>query len=374
MVRGVRFLIALVLASAASDRVYTVQAERVAAEAGAPVIDKVRVPGSSVYDFNYNPASFTVTGADGAAERWLMVRVQNRTAPANVSWAYGGPSQLAVARVHSPTNVSAVAAANVVFGDGVNDVEDPRIVQVDGTYYMYYTKSDLTCTPNPCSRLALATATTAPLTAGGWTDEGPLWPDRDVAGFQWTKSGACLPSADLSKRKHLLIWSNWCEFEPLWVSPLYVNVAVSDDLRHWDILPSPFMDKRKPGFDSYVLESGAPPVKLSSGDWLFLYNGARQCPTGKPQYERCYALGWAVLDADDPTRVVARSAPHQPVLTPQLEWEVGNPDLDQTPNAVFLSGALFPDDDAAPGTDSFIGFYGGGDTAIGAMRVTVGMS
>ena len=273
-------------------------------------------------DYNYNPAHFTYNGND-----YLMVRVENRTG-SHQAWSYGGPSVFAWSRLHSPLNASAITLQNVVFGNGVDDVEDPRIIyrEEEQLYYMMYTKSDGRCTPNPCARLALATASN-PLDAQSWEDHGQLWPD--LAGFQWTKSGAVVVSDDLSQRPHMLIWSSWCQFKPLWVSPLFMQVATSTNLRHWSIVPSPLMSKRglpdyldNRTFDSYVIESGPPPVRLSDGNLLFLYNGARECPTGKPDYSRCYAMGWVVLDGDDPGRVVARVSADDPLLEPKLIWEV----------------------------------------------------
>ena len=374
-----------------TDARYTVTAKRTSVH---PVIDKQRNPGSSIFDFNYNPGYFTYQNAT-----YLMVRVQNKTndPKANSSlFPYGGPSVFAVSKVLSPTQVTPIRASDVVFGNGIDDIEDPRIVYDDkeSTWYMYYTKSEApnntTCTgTNPCARLSVAICSDDPTSPQGWIDHGPLWPNSDVNNFQWTKSGAVIPSQDSSNLKdhpHLLIWSNWCTFNP-WVSPLYVQLAYSyESLKGpWIILPSPLMDKREPpAYDSYVLESGPPPVRIKkTGDWLFVYNGARKCPTSKPNYERCYAMGWLILDGKDPTRVLQRSSLEEPLLVPTLEWEIGNTTMgDQTPNAVFMDGALFrwegegedvSVERSGSEKEEFVAFYGGSDTAVGSMIVSVGV-
>jgi predicted GH43/DUF377 family glycosyl hydrolase len=133
------------------------------------------------------------------------------------------------------------------------------------------------------------------------------------------------------------------------------------------------MDKRPGSFDSYVIEPGPPPVALSDGNLLFLYNGAVECPTGKPNYRRCYAIGWAVLNGSDPGQVLSRA--DKPILSPTLPWEKGNASNgDQTPFAVFIDGALRPDPTTGR-PDSFIAHYGAADTSIGALRIqVVGMS
>jgi predicted GH43/DUF377 family glycosyl hydrolase len=329
-------------------------------------------PANLCFDINtptsadfYNPASFSVTREDGSLERWLMVRCENRTSPNSSAWSYGGPSVFAVVRELdvNGTRFGPLSQSSVVFGDGVHDVEDPRIVFHAGRYYMTYTQGTKCASPYGCARLSLASASN-PLTRDGWVDHGPLW--ADVAGFQWTKSGAIVPSDDLGKRPHVMLWASWCTFTP-WVSPLYMQVAVSNDMLKWTIEPGFVMDKRPGHFDSYVIEPGPPPQRLSDGNLLFVYNGATECPTGKPNYDRCYALGWAILNGSRPAQVLARS--EDPILTPQLPWEIGVASRgDQTPNGVFIDGALRPD----PGMpDSFIAHYGGSDTYVGAARVTV---
>ena len=60
-----------------------------------------------------------------------------------------------------------------------------------------------------------------------------------------------------------------------------------------------------------------------------------------------------------------------------MDWEIGDPEAhDQTPNVVFLDGALIAeassiDAQAGVSTDTFLAFYGGSDTAVGSMRVYV---
>ena len=71
-----------------------------------------------------------------------------------------------------------------------------------------------------------------------------------------------------------MLFGAWCTYHP-WVSPLYMQVAVSNNMLDWTILPGFAMDKRTGRFDSYVIEPGPPPVRLSDGHLLFLYNGAK---------------------------------------------------------------------------------------------------
>jgi predicted GH43/DUF377 family glycosyl hydrolase len=156
-----------------------------------------------------------------------MIRVENRSGEHFASaspFPYGGPSALAVAEIISETQIAAVTLESVVFGDFTHDVEDPRIVYnpSDKRYYMTYTRSDANCSSSfaptlACARLSIA-STRDPRLADGWTDHGAVF--EDVAGFQWTKSGAIVLS-DSASSPHYMIWANWCSFDP-WVSPLYM--------------------------------------------------------------------------------------------------------------------------------------------------------
>ncbi len=178
-----------------------------------------------MFDFNYNPASFPVFNEFGAiVSWWLMIRVENRSrdSPSDTPYPYGGPSAFAVAQIISETQIAPVTTDSVIFGDFSHDVEDPRIVYnpAEKRYYMTYTRSDANCSSSlalACARLSIA-STHDPRAADGWTDHGALF--GDVAGFQWTKSGAIM-LADLPATPHYMIWANWCSFDP-WVSPLYM--------------------------------------------------------------------------------------------------------------------------------------------------------
>jgi predicted GH43/DUF377 family glycosyl hydrolase len=62
-------------------------------------------------------------------------------------------------------------------------------------------------------------------------------------------------------------------------------------------------------------------MKLSSGDYLFLYNSAS---LGWPEDRNSssYNVGWLILNGTDPTHIIARS--DVPLLSPKYNWEQGN--------------------------------------------------
>ena len=89
--------------------------------------------------------------------------------------------------------------------------------------------------------------------------------------------------------------------------------------------------------------AGPPPIETPEG-WLLVYHGADD--------RHVYRAGLALLDLDDPGRVVART--RHPVLEPRLPFErVGD-----VPDVVFPSGAVVED-----GVLRL--FYGAADTVVG---------
>ncbi|MCJ7701091.1 MAG: glycosidase, partial [Anaerolineales bacterium] len=86
-----------------------------------------------------------------------------------------------------------------------------------------------------------------------------------------------------------------------------------------------------------------PPIKTPNG-WFLIYHGVSQ--------DMVYRQGSALLDLEDPTRVLARQA--EPIMEPELEWErVGHVN-----NVVFSCGQVVIN-------DTIYVYYGGADNAIG---------
>ena len=82
-------------------------------------------------------------------------------------------------------------------------------------------------------------------------------------------------------------------------------------------------------WESEKIGSGAPPIKTEEG-WLLIYHGKDD--------KAVYRAGMALLDLEEPSRVIARSP--YPILEPEEEYErVGD-----TANVVFPGGAIVIDD------------------------------
>jgi beta-1,2-mannobiose phosphorylase / 1,2-beta-oligomannan phosphorylase len=105
--------------------------------------------------------------------------------------------------------------------------------------------------------------------------------------------------------------------------------ASSPDLLHWGA--------HRPlavgggAWQSGRVGAGAPPVRVAEG-WLEIYHGNRQ--PSRPGEVGTYYGGVLLLDADDPARVVRRSA--EPFFEPEADFEVGG----FVPNVVFPTGVV----------------------------------
>ena len=313
---------------------YHVSAVRV--NQSRPIISK----SNSEYDFNYNPALFSLTnGEDG-----MLVRCQ-------LNNPNGGalPSALAFSKFKEPltiqnldsVEVTPIRAEDIVF-EPINELdsygcEDPRIVYDNwhNEYVMLY--SAVQADPF-ISKLALATSSD-PTDPNKWVRHGTLY-------NTWSKSGAII--IDNKKPHYFMIWGDSS-----------LAFTASDDLRTFKTLNKSWLQTRSDKFDSVLVESGPPPIKLSDGNYLFVYNSAKHIEFNKIQYN----VGYLILDGENPQNILQRS--DVPILSPDMKWEkeglVGN--------VVFVEGMKILVNKL--GNDKFFIVYGAGDANIGGALVTV---
>ena len=216
-------------------------------------------------------------------------------------------------------------------------VEDPRLLQVEGTYYLTYTGYD-----QHAAQLCLATSQDMI----HWKRKGVILPAyKGTWNEQWTKSGAIVPNKIAGK------W--WMYYlgtrtDADGKARDYMGLAQSDDLLHWhDATKEPVLPRRAGAFDSRVMEPGAAPLLTDQGI-LLIYNGADE--------QLVYGPGWALFDRQHPDRLIARS--EKAFVLPNLPWEkVGN-----VPNVIFIEGEV-------GNAGNMVAYYGASDKYIGAMRI-----
>ncbi|WP_347343741.1 glycoside hydrolase family 130 protein [Jatrophihabitans telluris] len=110
-------------------------------------------------------------------------------------------------------------------------------------------------------------------------------------------------------------------------------------------------------FEAVKIGAGPPPLRVPEG-WLVIHHGVTgELAQGWDQQQRvCYAAGAMLLDAEDPSRVIART--ETPLLEPQTEQELSG----IVPNVVFPTAIEEVD-------GQHYVFYGMADSTIGVARL-----
>lgn len=212
--------------------------------------------------------------------------------------------------------------------------EDPRVTYLDGTYYIFYTA--ISAYPFQAQDIRIGVATTRDFQS---IDEKHL-----VTPFN-AKAMALFPEKINGKLAAILTVDT---DEP----PAKICLAWFDDEsqiwseRYWEKwhseLPGHVIPLLRSSGDH--LEVGAPPVKTKDG-WLLIYSYIRNYFSPA----RHFGVEAVLLDADDPSRVIART--NQPILMPEMQYEHQG----VVENVIFPSGALIKD-------NQLYIYYGAADT------------
>jgi len=140
------------------------------------------------------------------------------------------------------------------------------------------------------------------------------------------------------------IGGRYCRFERPEASKNTIWVSYSPDLVHWgDSKPMLFPET---AWNFEKIGASTIPVRTEHG-WLEIYHGV----ASPPDFSN-YFLGVALLDFEDPTRIIA--TPRKFILAPQMEYEGRG----QYPNVIFTSGAALTDD------GRYLVYYGAADTVM----------
>jgi beta-1,2-mannobiose phosphorylase / 1,2-beta-oligomannan phosphorylase len=209
-------------------------------------------------------------------------------------------------------------------------VEDPRLVEIDGTFYMTYT-------------------------AYGSHFQGRGKPTHSGGGIlpmvarssnliTWERLGPIVSGED--NKDHVLFPRKLGgRFAALHRRYPNVWLAYSDDLRNWreaDMAPV-YGPRPNNDWDAMSVGSNGPPIETPHG-WL--------CINHAYDHQHIYRMGVTLLDLEDPSKVIRR--PKKPIFWPEQLWELRG----DVPNVVFSC--------ANPVRDGRVYlFYGGGDHVIG---------
>lgn len=129
-----------------------------------------------------------------------------------------------------------------------------------------------------------------------------------------------------------------------------IYLSYSPDMKYWGehrcvMKVAPF---EKSAWQSTKIGAGAVPILTKEG-WLLIYHGVIHTCNGFR-----YAMGTAILDREDPCKVLYRSQPY--LLNPAMPYELAG----DVPNVVFPCAALHDIQ-----KDQLAIYYGAADTVVG---------
>ncbi|MDD3824961.1 MAG: glycosidase [Anaerolineae bacterium] len=216
-----------------------------------------------------------------------------------------------------------------VDGSDSRGLEDPRLVEIEGIFYMTYTAygSEFQGSGTP--------------THSGGGILPMIARSRNL--ITWERMGPIVRGED--NKDHILfprrIGGRYVALHRRWPT---IGLAYSDDLLTWpeeDMVP--IFGPRASGWDSKSVGSNGVPIETDEG-WLLLYHAYDD--------DHIYRFGTCLLDLKDPSRIIHRAAAS--IFEPRELWELKG----DVPNVVF-SGAN-------PVVDGTVYvYYGGGDHVIG---------
>jgi len=214
-------------------------------------------------------------------------------------------------------------------------IEDPRIVQIEDTYYLTYTavSEDLDAEIN---RSKIGEIAKKPMIALSTTKDFLSFVDYDVIIPNLSgKNSSLFPQKDNGE-----YWMLYREG----VGKTYF--AKSSNLILWRDRAMVF--EERPGYwDCKRTGIGAPPILTEKG-WLLFYHGVDDANT--------YRLGIMFLDRNNPVKILYRSS--EPVFEPEKDYEK----FGYIENVVFTCGVIEKN-------NMYYVYYGASDRVIGLATI-----
>lgn len=200
-------------------------------------------------------------------------------------------------------------------------IEDPRITEIEGVYYVMYTAYS-----KYGPRIALAK-----------TEDFFHYKRIAIVSEPGNKDGILFPERINGEYVRL--------DRPIGKGVGSMWVSYSKNLVDWgksEILMTP----RQGMWDSYRIGASVPPIRTKHG-WLEIYHGVKMTAAGP-----IYRIGTVMLDLEKPYKIIARS--NQPILSPRADYER----IGDVGNVAFACGAVVED------SGEIKVYYGAADTCI----------
>lgn len=200
-------------------------------------------------------------------------------------------------------------------------IEDPRATVVDGTCYIMYT----------------AVGQWGPRIAIARTEDYVNYERIGIVSEPGNKDGVLFPRKIDGRYARL--------DRPIGIGRGSIWLSYSPDLLNWgdsEVVISP----RAGYWDDFRIGASVPPIETEKG-WLEIYHGVKMTSAGP-----IYRMGTVLLDLDDPSKVIKRSA--MPILSPREDYER----IGDVYNVCFGCGALVNE------KGNMKVYYGAADTSI----------
>lgn len=265
-------------------------------------------------------------------------------------------------------------------GSRYGSVQDPRVVKIDGVYYMTYAFRPFAWSSHPTgvgvpesheSEFPGVERASIDTTKKGSANVQGARPDNNTRSgiavstdrVHWQHHAWATP-ADMDDRDVILfpekIDGRFALLRrPLqWVGPEYgtdypgIWICFSDDLENWS--PSTLIAKPEFDWEDNRIGGSTPPIRTEHG-WLVLYHGVE---TENASIKRvCYRMGALLLDLNDPTKVLKRTRNF--IMEPETYYERFGSYI---PNVIFPTANIVKD-------GLLYLYYGVCDTAIALATV-----
>jgi len=253
----------------------------------------------------------------------------------------------------------------------IHGTEDPRIVKINGIYYMTYMAYN---------NKDVSTAYAVSKDLKKWTKKGEISSFLSYAKIKKFFIKLDMPEEyfnfDLYNKSEkdtadtVYVWGKDAVLFPKKINGKFamlhrvlpnIHIAYFKDFKdltheywedHFKNLSEFTVIEKRHWFESRALGAGAPPIETEKG-WLMIYHAIENAPEG-----RIYRAGAALLDKKDPTKVIGRLC--DPLFSPEKEWELKG-DVD---NVVFPSGTVLFD-------NKLYIYYGAADKRIASVSLDI---
>ena len=265
------------------------------------------------------------------------------------AWNKNNRSTIGYCKLDGPLKVVERAKKPIMFPESRYEynLEDPRIVFPNGTYYLTYVAYD-------GSNVRIAYATSKDLKK--FEKKGVISPE-----ISYTEADNLFSKCHLKLKDRYFLFSAYYksgegEDSVIWdkdaflfpkkingkfalvhrilpdIQVIYFKKFKDLTLEYWERYFKNLSDflilESKYWYESRNIGGGCPPIETDKG-WLLIYHAVDDMDSG-----RIYRAGVVLLDKKDPTKVI--SHPREPFFSPEKKWEKkGNVD-----NVVFPTGAV----------------------------------